>query len=157
MTEKPEGLEETTGGVPAQRRSDLAELLSSRWPFLDAVWPFPEGTAGGMPMRVEEVVENDQLVIRAELPGVDPDKDIDVTLDDGTLTITAERREQQEDRTGRSLRSEFRYGRLVRRIGLPQGTSTEVVSASYRDGILEVRLPAPSVRSGARRIEVERG
>jgi HSP20 family protein len=137
---------------------DLADLLWGGFPLGDLGWPFREmGAPAGVPIRVEEVMENDQVVVRAELPGLDPEKDIDVTVDEGVLTIRAERRESTEDKTGRGYRSEFRYGTFVRQIRLPRGTSTEVVSASYRDVVLEVRLPAPSEGSSRRRIQVERG
>lgn len=144
--------------VPAQRHAqDLAQMLWGRWPFGELGWPFGDTGTGAAPIRVEEMVENDQVVIRAEIPGVDPDKDIEVTVDEGMLRIRAERRESAEDRTGQGRRSEFRYGSFLREVPLPPGTSTEVVSASYRDGILEVRLPAPVRGASTRRIAVERG
>ncbi|MPV89896.1 Hsp20 family protein [Georgenia ruanii] len=127
------------------------------WPFGEAGWPFREaGRPAGAPIRVEEVREGDQLVVRAELPGVDPEKDIDVTVDEGVLTIRAHRQERTEDRQADSYRSEFRYGRFERQIRLPKGTSPDVVSASYRDGLLEVRLPVPPEAPSARRIDVQR-
>ncbi|KAE8764123.1 Hsp20 family protein [Georgenia thermotolerans] len=121
-------------------------------------WPFREaGRPAGVPIRVEEVREGDQLVVRAELPGVDPEKDIDVTVDEGVLTIRAQRQERTEDKQADSYRSEFRYGQFERQIRLPKGTSPDVVSASYRDGLLEVRLPIPAEEPSARRIDVQRG
>lgn len=151
----------TTGtSVPEPRAArDLSELLFGGWPFGEFGWPFRElGARAAAMIPVEEVVENDQVVVRAELPGVDPEKDIEVSVQDDVLTIRAERREIAEDKAGRGYRSEFRYGRFLRQIRLPKDTSTEVISASYRDGILEVRFPAP-MESGARsrRIQVERG
>lgn len=145
--------------IPAPRTPrDLVDLLWAGWPFGDLGWPFGERAAAAADLiRVEEVIENDQVVVRAELPGVDPDRDIEVTVDEGVLTIKAERREQAEDRTGHGYRSEFRYGRLVRRLRLPRGTSAEVVSATYKDGVLEVRMPAPVAETPGRRISVERG
>lgn len=162
MTMQPTERPATTGSVPAQRRSrDIVDLLLGRWPMAELFWPFEHLTEPavptGLPIRVEEVVDNDQLVVRAELPGVDPEKDIEVTIDAGHLTITAERREKTEEKSERGYRSEFRYGTFSRRIPLPEGTSPEVVSASYRDGVLEVRMPAPMKAPGARRIPVDRG
>ena len=61
------------------------------------------------------------MVVRAELPGVDPEKDIDVTVEDGVLTISAERRESTEKKEDTSYRSEFRYGSFVRRLPVPRG------------------------------------
>lgn len=66
-------------------------------------------------IRVEEHIDDDRYTIRAELPGVDPAKDIDISVRDGQLTITAERTEKQEEGT----RSEFRYGSFYRSMPLP--------------------------------------
>ncbi|MFH5824024.1 Hsp20/alpha crystallin family protein [Georgenia sp. AZ-5] len=127
------------------------------WPFGETGWPFREiGRPAGMPIRVEEVREGDQLVVRAELPGVDPEKDVEVTVDEGVLTISAEKRERAEEKGAEGYRSEFRYGHFERHVRLPRGTSPDVISASYRDGVLEVRLPAGEPPA-TRRIEIQRG
>ena len=83
-------------------------------------------------------------MIRAELPGVDPDRDIDVSVDNGVLTIAAERQESTREKLDKGYRSEFRYGSFVRQVRLPAGTSAEVVSAAYKDGVLEIRMPKPT-------------
>ncbi len=143
--------------VPAPRTGrDLARLIWGGWPFADDLWQLPASAPSAVAIRVEELVEDGQVVVRAELPGVDPEKDIDVVVDDGVLTIRARRREHSEDRTARGYRSEFHYGSLTRQVRLPRGTSAEVVSASYTDGVLEVRMPAPAPAPSARRIPVER-
>lgn len=146
-----------SAAVPVPRTPrELMNLLWTGWPFAEGTWAWPEQPATtGIPVRVEELVQNGQVVIRAELPGVEP-SDIEVTVDEGVLTIKAERREKSEDRGARGYRTEFRYGSFVRQVRLPQGTTAEVVSATYADGVLEVRMPAPAPRTGARRIEVER-
>ena len=146
------------GAAPVPRSArDLGELLWSGWPFGDLAWPFRDvGGPDGAPIRVEEVIDDAQLVIRAELPGVDPEKDLEVTVDDGVLTIKAERRQDKKEKTDRGFRSEFRYGKFVRQVRLPKGTGTEV-TADYRDGVLEVRMPKPSSEGTARRIEIGRG
>ena len=92
-------------------------------------------------LRVEEVHEDGALVIRAEAPGLDPDKDIEVTVTDDVLHIVATRQERSEDEGAGTSRSEFRYGEFSRVIHLPPGVTTEAVSAAYKDGILEVRIP----------------
>nr|WP_244208339.1 Hsp20/alpha crystallin family protein [Arthrobacter oryzae] len=96
-----------------------------------------------MPIRVEEFVEGNTLVIRAEAPGLDPDKDIDVTVVDGALQIRAERKEEKEEKGKDSYRSEFRYGSFLRTLPLPQDVKEEDIKASYKDGVLEVRTPLP--------------
>jgi len=87
--------------------------------------------------RVEDETREDAYVLRAELPGVDPDKDVQVSITDGILTIHAERRE----RTAAAKRTEFRYGELARAVALPTGADPEHVTAWYADGILEVTVP----------------
>ena len=122
--------------------------------FLDRV------SDGGNPvMRLEEFLDGDTCVIRAELPGIDPEKDVEITVADGIMQLSAERQERSDDERPDGYRSEFRYGRLMRRIRLPEGTTEADVTASYKDGILEVRVPAPQedVAAAPRRIPVARG
>lgn len=93
-------------------------------------------------IRVEEVMEDEHtLVIRAELPGVDPDKDAKLTVENGVLTIQAVRRAEHEDKGQRGHRTEFRYGSFARSVVLPAGASEDDVKATFVDGILEVRVP----------------
>ncbi len=106
-------------------------------------WLAAEDDAEGW-MRIEEREEDDALVIRAELPGVDPDKDVDVEVTDGVVRIAARREEHHEARAGGTFRSEFHYGALTRAVPLPTGVEPARVTAEYRDGILEVRVPLPA-------------
>ena len=107
-----------------------------RWLELDA----PDT---GM-IRVEEVHEDGTLLVRAEIPGVDPDKDIDVSISQGVLHIGATRSERSEETSEKSHRSEFRYGSFHRDLMLPRGVDSKAVKAGYKDGILEVRIPWPA-------------
>jgi HSP20 family protein len=135
------------------------EWLARRWPARLAGLDFPEfddwfDRSG---MRVEQFRDGDDLVVRAEMPGIDPDKDLEITVSDGVLSVEAERREESENKGDRgAYRSEFRYGRFVRRVGLPAGANEDAVTASYNDGILEVRLPVADEATKARKIEVTR-
>jgi HSP20 family protein len=92
-------------------------------------------------MRVEELTDGEDLVVRAEMPGIDPDKDVEISLYDGMLHIRAERRESAEKKERSEYRSEFRYGMFERTLRLPAGVTGTEVTATYKDGILEVRLP----------------
>lgn len=94
-------------------------------------------------MRVEEYVEDDTCVIRAELPSIDPDKDVEISVADGILHLHAQREERREEERPSGYRSEFHYGTLERSIRLPEGVTEADIKASYKDGILEVRVPAP--------------
>lgn len=100
-------------------------------------------------LRTEEFREGDSLVLRVEAPGIDPDKDVQVSVDDGALRVTVHREEKEEAKGQRGYRSEFRYGELSRSIRLPDHVTADDVTASYRDGILDVRVPVPPERQPA--------
>ena len=95
-------------------------------------------------------------MIRAEIPGVDPEKDIDVSMADGKLTISARREQREETKTDDSFRTEFRYGSFQRTRTVPQDTRLEDVQATYEDGILEVRMPVDEGRGAKAKIPVAR-
>jgi HSP20 family protein len=132
--------------------TEKSEVVHSDWPsprrFFDWLgWPaFGDrfesfGFFDEHMLRTEEVETDDAYVVRAEMPGLDPDKDVDVHVSDHTLHIEATRKEEKEvDEKGR-YRTEFRYGHFVRRLTLPAGVGRDDVKATYKDGILEVRLP----------------
>ena len=98
--------------------------------------------AGGW-LRVEEFRDGDTFVIRAELPGIDPARDVELSVSDGVLRISARREERKEHKGDDGFRTEFRYGTFVRNVVLPPGVHEDDISASYKDGILEVRIPTP--------------
>ena len=104
-------------------------------------------------MRVEDYVENGDHVIRAELPGIDPDKDVEITVAGGVMQIHAERQEEKKE----AHRSEFRYGSFTRSFALPADTEIDDIKASYDKGILTVRVPMPqAAKAEAKRIAVEK-
>jgi len=94
-------------------------------------------------LRVEEFQDGDTLVVRAELPEIDPDKDVEVTISDGMLHIRAHRTERAEHKDREGYRSEFRYGSFERDVLLPSGVEDSDVAATYKDGVLEVRVSVP--------------
>lgn len=94
---------------------------------------------------VDEYQEDGVLVVRAELPGVDPDKDVELTVAEGMLRIRAERHEEEHKEGTGYVRQEFRYGSFTRTLRLPEGVTDTDIKASYKDGILEIRVPAPSM------------
>ena len=133
--------------APARFRAifpDLADWLEAPWTGLP---PF----MAAQTFRVEEVAQDDRYVIRAELPGLDPDEDIEVTVEGRNLTIQAERR--QED-SGPS-RSEFRYGSLTRLVRLPARVDPKDVTARYERGVLEVSVPIHDVKPEGTRVPIE--
>ena len=90
----------------------------------------------GQPIRIEDFVEGDHYLVRAELAGIDPEKDVEVTVGSGYLTIRAER----HDKTEGKHRTEFRYGSFSRSLPLPGDANADDVTASYDHGILTVSV-----------------
>jgi HSP20 family protein len=112
--------------------------------------PFRRWTELGDLVRVEEYREDGTLVVHADLPGIDPAKDLQLTVSDGMLHIEAERREE-EKREGRGyLRQEVRYGSVSRSLPLPKGATEADITATYKDGVLEVRIPEPKHQEPAK-------
>jgi HSP20 family protein len=109
-----------------------------------------------MAMRIEESEKDGKLVIRGEIPDVDPEKDIDIAVADGVLTIRAERRQREEHEEEGRRRSEFHYGSFHRRIRLPAGVTEDDIEATYRDGILEIQVPVGESGPSGRKIEITR-
>ncbi len=134
----------------------LARRQQSMFPDLfdwfDVPWTTLLPFTGSQTFRIEDYMDDDHYVIRAELPGVDPAKDVEVTVAEGTLTIHAERKEERKE----THRSEFRYGSLTRSVNLPSKADTEHIKAKYNKGILEVSVPVGGKASQERRIAVER-
>ena len=126
-------------------------LFPMEWPTL--TW-FP---LGGPTIRIEEFLEGKNYVVRAELPGVDPDKDIHVTVADGSLRIKVERVEERKGEEGKTFHSEFHYGSLFRQISLPAGAREDTVVATYDKGILEVRVDIGKVEPKTREIPITVG
>lgn len=98
-------------------------------------------TAGYVP-AIEMRAEGADVVITLELPGVDVDKDVDIEVAEGRLTISGERRDrsEQQGESGQVLVRELRYGAFRREFALPEGVTAEDVEAAYDHGLLEVRV-----------------
>jgi HSP20 family molecular chaperone IbpA len=122
---------------------DLADWLESPW-----TGP-PSFTA--QTFRVEEMAQDNRYVIRAELPGLDPEKDIEVTVDGRTLTIQAERRQENSGPN----RSEFRYGALTRMVRLPAKVDAKDITARYTRGVLEITVPVREAKPDGSRVAIE--
>jgi len=88
-------------------------------------------------IRLEDHLTDTEYTVRAELPGLDPEKDVHLTVTHGFLTIRAERKEETQTKH----RTEFRYGMFERSVQLPEPADGDKVRATYEDGILEVTVP----------------
>lgn len=124
-------MSESTRRVQFPAMPDLSELTD---PLQQLFGIRPQSPYG---IRVESHYETNTYVVRGEMPGFDPAKDLEVTVTDGMLVLHGERTEHQLDRQ----HSEFRYGAYNRSVRLPDSAKAEKVTATYDDGILTVRVP----------------
>jgi HSP20 family protein len=138
----------TTPAVQHNRVPNLLDWVESAWPSLTAA----RSVFGTHLIRVEDKMEDDHYVIRAELPGINPDNDVKITVDDHTLVIDAERSEEKADKT----HTEFQYGSFHRAMSLPAGVKPDDVTATYTDGILTVTIGITQT-APAHQIPIERG
>jgi len=142
---------DTSKRQTSPRRLDLFDRFLDDWPDVlrrpVLLWP----ERGIEAMHVEEFTEDGTFVIRVELAGIDPDKDVDISVTGDTLHIAAERREEEKAEGCDYARREFHYGAVRRDLLLPKGTSEADVKATYKDGILEIRVPMPEELSETER------
>ena len=122
------------------------------------------GLAPGSPVVLAPIVEwipaldiferDGQLLVQADLPGVAADN-VTVEVDDGLLTVSGERREEREVDSDGFRRLERRYGKFSRSIALPEGAKADEISASYRDGVLEITMPLAQPTPQRRTINIK--
>jgi len=128
-------------------------LTTSRFPF---TWPSViDELNGDLAVRVEEFEDEGHYVIRAEVPGVNPDEDIDISISGTMLRLSIHRKKHAETSTMRHYRSEFHYGSFIRTIDLPTMAADEDVDARYEDGVLEVRITLNGKAKSHQRIKVK--
>jgi HSP20 family protein len=106
----------------------------------------------GRPIRAEDYVENGVYVIRADLPGVDPARDIDVTVRRGAIEIKAIRRDDLK----RRQHHEISYGLFRRVLPLPDDADGSTLTTRYSNGVLEVAVDLPGARRAAGATPVRR-
>ena len=110
----------------------------------DALVPVHNEEVRVADVRVEEFVDRETLVVRAEMPGADPDRDIEVSVAGGVLHIRAGRGESGGHTDGNGHHSGLRYRPFTRNLPLPEGVTDSDIKVSFRDGVLEVRTPLPA-------------
>ena len=103
-----------------------------------------------------DLVENDnEYVLRADLPGIS-ERDVKIELDDNVLRISGERKSEQEERKQGYYRIERSSGAFSRSLTLPEGVDADAVTATFDQGVLEVRVPKPEARK-PRKVEISVG
>jgi HSP20 family protein len=124
--------------------------------------PFGSGSRrqSGLEMwtpQIEVSHQNNELLVRADLPGLKKE-DVTVDITDEAITISGERRQEQESDSGGYYRSERSYGSFYRTIPVPRGAISDQAKATFKDGVLEIRVPAPPDQvTRGRRIEIHEG
>ncbi len=114
------------------------------------------GDSGRSWVPALDVWETDSEVVYAlDLPGI-PEQDIAIELEDGALTVSAQRERANEISEDKLYRYERRFGSFSRTVGLPQGVTEDQVKADYRDGVLEIHVAKPE-QPKPRRIEIGGG
>lgn len=126
----------------------MSALVPRLWNDLTDWFDMDLVQRGGM-IRIEDRTSDTEYTVRAELPGLDPEKDVQIEVANGVLSIRAERKEQTQ--TGH--RTEFRYGMMQRSVRLPPNADEDNVKAHYGKGILEITVPLKAVPAG-RRVEI---
>ena len=134
-----------------RRNSPLGELVTLRHAmdrlFDDSfvrpdprprAWAFTMASGGGLPIDVKN--SSDSFVVEAALPGVKPD-DVQITVEDRTLTIRADSRQEREETNGETLVSEIRRGSVRRTVGLPSGLEPDKATATFENGVLRLSIP----------------
>ena len=125
-------------------------------------WLTPALDRSGLPQgswapRVEMFERGNQLVVRADLPGMTKD-DVTVEFNDEGITIEGERKNENEEKGEGYYRTERTYGKFFRRVAVPEGVDAEEATANFKDGVLEITMPAPKRgERKPRKIEIGNG
>jgi HSP20 family protein len=104
--------------------------------------------------KVEILRHNGDFTVRAELPGLTKD-DVKVELTDNALTLSGERKEEKEEKREGYYRTERSYGSFYRLIPLPDGTNVDKATATFNNGLLEVKLQVPKTEPRTRKLEIK--
>jgi len=123
----------------------LPRLFEDMTDWLEVDFPRPLPA-----IRFEDRMTDQEYLLRAELPGLNPEKDLQITALHGVLTVKAERREEEKGLN----RSEFRYGAMQRSVRLPANADETKIEASYRKGILEIKVPLTEPQPAGRTIAI---
>lgn len=146
--------------LPKQRpRAMLRHRPGYFFDMLEDLWRKPFGTFGNFPFEGEEYPSmnigesDDMLTVSAELPGVGPD-DIEVTVSQGRLTIKGEKKFEDEEKKGDYHRIERSYGSFQRTVTLPSDVDEQNISATFKDGVLNLTMPK-STASKVVKVKIE--
>jgi len=125
-------------------QQEMARLWHQMMPWSpDQYFHQTKGMASLWAPTMDVYEQGNQLVVKAELPGVKKE-DVDLAVEQGDLVISGKRESKHEDRQGNIYQSERSFGSFYRRIPLPDQVKADKVTADFRDGVLEVHVPLPA-------------
>jgi HSP20 family protein len=145
--------------VPANYVIDVDRVFADMMQGLTG-WrlaPQPRGDGDGDSAWVPSIdvfTRNEDLVVRAELPGIDPERDVDISVQNGMLVIRGERKREKRSERDNYYRVETTYGSFLRTVPLPDGVRAEDINASYDQGILEVVVPKGAMRASTEKVPI---
>ena len=149
--------------VPVEPRAFVRKMLRDFDRFFEGGWtPFaaPANLLGEFEwVPTLEVVEKEgRLIARLELPGLKKEE-ITVTVAEEGVTVTGERKREEEKKNHNWYRTERTYGKFVRTVPLPPGVNTGEIKATFENGVLELVIPLPpaAVAAAPRRVEIAEG
>jgi HSP20 family protein len=138
---------------------ELNSLQSEMNRLFNTVFEGPSSTSGNVMRRwmpaMDLVESGDHFILRADLPGMS-EEDVDIEFEDGTLTVSGERKAEHEEEKEGYHRVERSFGSFSRSLTLPQGIDADSVTAKFDRGVLEIRVPKPEQRK-PRRITISGG
>lgn len=136
---------------PFYRPTRLMEELDTMAREMWEAWR-PVHFNGSFPYSLDVYREKDELVVKAELPGIKK-KDMEITVEDDVLNIKAEKKQEEVAEDATYYNRERHFGQYFRSMSLPFHVDTDKISATFRNGLLEIRLPKAEETKG-KHIEV---
>lgn len=116
-------------------------------------WPDMEALLGKRLPKIDVIDREQEILVRAELPGVAKD-DLDVSIDEQTVTLRASTRQEKKEEDGHYYHHEISQGTFLRSVPLPCAVNGEQAKANFKDGVLELTVPkAPSARRKTVKVE----
>ena len=137
----------------------LSMIDREMWRLMSRMFSDPvtaRGTRTAWSPAIDVYREGGDVVVQAELPGIDPEKQLELTVEGNLLRIEGQRSEERESQRDDVILHERLSGSFERVVTLPEGTDVDALQASYVDGVLTVRVPHPAGEAaGPRQIPVE--
>lgn len=140
-----------TGGDLQRRDRDFVREMNRFFDDMQSWWG-GAGELGAWSPDLNVFEKEDQIIVEAEIPGMKKE-DIQISVQDHTLTLSGERKEESETKDKHYYRRERVEGSFLRSIGLPTGVDSEKIDANYRDGVLRLTIPKAETAK-TKRIEI---